>query len=94
MFWGRGDTSRLNDEEKKTLNNLRRLVETEHIIAWDYDDAALILRAMNFYMRWESVFALAKSLKNVMLLFTFFIGAYWATEGAIVSWIVQRISGN
>jgi hypothetical protein len=87
MFWGRGDSSRLGDREKETLDHIRRLTETNHLIALDADDALTAIRAVEFYSQWESVLKLLRSMKNVALLVGALLAIYWATEG----WLVQKI---
>lgn len=88
MFWGRGDTSRLGDREKETLDHLRRLVETNHIVALDNDEALAAVRAVEFYSQWESMLKLLNSMKNVALLVGALLAIYWATEG----WFIEAVS--
>lgn len=89
MWWGRGDTSQLGEEEKLTLEHLRRLDETGHLTTLNAQQAAAATRAVAFFGQWESMFRLATSLKNVALLVGALLALYWATEG----WIVEKIAG-
>ena len=89
MFLGRGDTSKLEDDEKKTLNHLRRMVETGHIVSLDAEQAEMALRAIDWYATWESVFRLGKSLRNTLVLIGFFLGVWWATNDTVARWIAS-----
>lgn len=87
MWWGRGDTSQLDENARLTLDHLRRLDETGHLTVLDARRAEIAVRAVQFYDQWESVLKLASSVKNVALLVGALLAIYWATEG----WIVRRI---
>lgn len=91
MFWGSGDTSKLLEEEKKTLFQLRRMAETGHIVALDPKQTAVAIRAIEFYSRFESVFRLMESFKNIAMIVGFVLAVYWATEGAVVTWITDIV---
>ena len=92
MFWGLGDTSKLADEEKATLNNLRRLVETQHIFALTPDQSQVALRAITFYSQWESVLRLLNSIKNIAYLVGALLAIYWATKGAAATWVLSLVT--
>lgn len=94
MWWGRGDSSRLDEKTKATLDELRRLEETGHIITLDTQRAAIAGRAVDFYGQWESVLRLASSVKNVALLVGAILALYWATEGWIFHKIVEISKGG
>lgn len=87
MWWGRGDTSRLDEKTKDTLDHLRRLEETGHILTLDERSALVAARAVDFYGQWESALKLAASVKNVAILVGALLAIYWATEG----WIFHKI---
>lgn len=89
MFWGRGDTAKLKAPEKTTLENIERLVETGHIIALDPEQTESAVLAVEFFVQIRSVMKLASSLKNIGLLVGVILSAYWATGGAILSWIAR-----
>ncbi len=90
MFWGKGDSARLEDGERETLTHLRRLVETGHIVALDTDLAKIALRAIDFYSQWESVLRLLNSIKNVALMIGALLAIWWASQGAILGWIASN----
>lgn len=94
MWWGRGDTSRLDDDVKQTLEHLRRLDETGHLTVLDAQRALIAGRAVDFYAQWESALKLASSVKNVTLLVGGLLAIYWATEGWIVHRIMDIVSGG
>lgn len=87
MWWGRGDTSQLDEKARATLDHLRRLDETGHLTVLDARRAEIAVRAVQFYDQWESALKLAASIKNVALLVGAILAIYWATEG----WIIHRI---
>lgn len=93
MFWGKGDSSKLDDETQTTLAHLRRMEETGHIVALTHEQTQIALRAVSFYSQWESVLKLFTSFKNVALLVGALLGIYWVTEGWIIEVIRQRLSG-
>lgn len=84
MLWGKGDTSRLEEREAQTLADLRRMVETGHIIALNPDQSALLLRALDWYEMWESTFKLMGSIRNTAILIGFIVTLWAATEGTIL----------
>ena len=81
MFLGNGDTSKLESDEQATLAHLRRMIETNHLIALNPKESEVAVRAITFYSRWESVFALVQSFRNVMVLTAGGIAVWWFTGG-------------
>lgn len=77
MFLGKGDSSKLTEGESQTLAHLRRLDETGHIVQWDYRKSETAYRAVTTYERCESLIHLGNSIRNTMILVTFFLGVYW-----------------
>lgn len=94
MFWGRGDTSKLDAATKKTLDQLRRLDETGHLTTLNADKAAAAVRGVEFYSQWESVLLMITRFKNVALLVGAILAIYWATEGALVDWVKAIVKGG
>ena len=82
MLWGRGDSSRLEKHETQTLSDLRRMVETGHIIALTPDQSAAMLRALVWYEMWESTFKLLAGIRNMGVVFGGLLAIWWATGGA------------
>lgn len=89
MFWGKGDTSKLEEPEKDTLSHLRRLEETGHILTLSATKAEVAIRAVDWWDNWESVVKLMSSLKNISLLVGALLAIYWATSGWVVSFIAR-----
>ena len=81
MFFGRGDTSKLDEHEAETLAHLRRMVETGHIVSLSPDQTEVALRAIDFYSSWESVFRLWRSIRNISLLIGGGLAFWWMTGG-------------
>lgn len=87
MFFGKGDSSRLDEDQSKTLADLRRMVETGHIISLTPDQSELALRALNWYEMWESTFKLLGSIRNTAILVGAIVGIWVATEGTLLEFI-------
>lgn len=87
MFWGKGDTSRLEDQEAKTLADLRRMVETGHIVALSPEQSEVALRAITFYDDWESTFRFLGSIRNTVILLGFLATIWYTTEGSVIEFI-------
>lgn len=93
MFLGRGDTSKLEEDEQRTLSHLRRMVETGHIVTLNAEQTEVALRAIDWYGQWESVFRLGKSLRNTLMLIGFFLGLWWMTNEKVALFI-ERLGGK
>ena len=87
MFLGRGDTSKLEEDEQRTLAHLRRMVETGHIVTLNAEQTEVALRAIDWYGQWESVSRLGKSLRNTLMLIWFFLGIWWVSSEQIALFI-------
>ena len=87
MFLGRGDTSKLEEDEQRTLAHLRRMVETGHLVTLNAEQTEVALRAIDWYGQWESVFRLGKSLRNTLMLVGFFLGIWWVSSEKIALFI-------
>lgn len=95
MFLGRGDTSKLDEEEAATLRRIRRMVETGHIVALDDQQTRTALRALDFYARWEGAIYVFKSVRNVFYFFAGGLVFWWATGGEnFVVEFIQKVSGG
>lgn len=87
MFLGKGDSSKLSPEEAKTLAHLRRLDETGHIVQWDERKSRAAVRAVETFERWEGVLHLGNSIRNTMVLITFFLAAYWFAGESVLNFL-------
>tara|TARA_Y100000593_G_scaffold83521_1_gene157495 strand:- start:19478 stop:19762 length:285 start_codon:yes stop_codon:yes gene_type:complete len=94
MWWGKGDSGRLDDKTKETLADLRRLEETGHLIALDARRAQIAIRAVDFYDDWESLLSMMTRVKNVAFLVGTLIGIYWAAGDWIMEKIAQAVGGS
>jgi len=91
MLWGNGDTSRLDGDQVKTLSDLRRMVETGHIISLTPDQSAAMLRALRWYEMWESSLKLLSSMRNTAILVGFLVTIWAVTEGTILEFLQGRL---
>ena len=87
MFLGHGDTSKLEEDEQRTLAHLRRMVETGHLVTLNAEQTEVALRAIDWYGQWESVFRLGKSLRNTLMLVGFFLGIWWVSSEKIALFV-------
>lgn len=94
MFWGNGDTSKLVATEQKTLAELRRLVETGHIIALTPQQSATAVDAINFYSTVRAVGPLLVAVRNILLFLGSMIGIWWVCHDAVVKFIQSVVSGG
>jgi hypothetical protein len=87
MLWGVGDSSKLSAEEKRTLEELRRLSETGHIVGLTPEQSKVALAAINFYAGVTATSGLLAGARNVLM----FIGSiclmWWAARDVIVEFI-------
>jgi hypothetical protein len=95
VFWGRGDSSKLEEREAETLRQLRRMVETGHIVALDDHKVQIALRAIDFYARWESAMSVFQSVRNVLYLFAGGLFFWWVTGGEnFVTDFIRSVAGG
>lgn len=87
MFWGNGDSTKLTEEERVTLDHLRRMVETGHISALSPKESEIALAAIQFYGSWMASLRLLNSVKNVALLIGALLAIWWASQGAVAEWV-------
>jgi len=93
MFWGKGDSSKLSDDQLHTLDDIRRLVETGHLIALSPDQSAVAVKAINFYAMIMSAMALLTGFRNAMLLAGGLLGIWWVGHDAVVEFI-KTVAGS
>lgn len=95
MFWGRGDTSQLDEHQKGVLDALRRMVETGHIQALSTEQTEVALRALNFYEKWEAAISVFRSVRNVLILIGGGLMFWWVTGGEnFVTDFIRAVSEN
>ena len=87
MFWGNGDTSKLVAAEQRTLSELRRLVETGHLIALTPQQSATAVEAINFYASVRAASSLLVAARNILLFLGGIVGLWWLGHDTIVSFI-------
>lgn len=93
MFWGKGDSSKLSDEERLTLDDLRRLVETGHIIGLSPEQSAMAVRAINFFSRVDAAMELVVGFRNALVIAAALLGFWWFGNDALVNFI-QTVGGK
>jgi len=93
MFWGNGDSSKLTMEERKTLDELRRLVETGHLIGLTAEQSALALSAIRFYGAVTATTGVLAGFRNVLVWIGGGLAIWWATKDFIDAYIKSTIGG-
>jgi hypothetical protein len=92
MFWGKGDSSKLDPDQLQTLDDLRRLVETGHVIALTPEQSAVAVQAINFYASVQSASLLLVAARNILLFIGALIGMWWVSHDAVTSFIQAAAS--
>lgn len=87
MFWGKGDTSRLEERQIQILSDLRRMAETGHLVALTPEQTEMAIRALKWYEMWESTFKLLGAVRNTAILLGGLLTIWVVTEGAIIDFI-------
>jgi len=87
MFWGKGDSSRLSEDERLTLGDLRRLAETGHIVGLSPEQTAVAVQAINFYAAVMSAMQLLVGLRNALVIAGALLGFWWVGNDAITEFI-------
>lgn len=95
MFFGKGDTSKLDPTEIETLRQLERMVETGHIVGLDARQSQIALRAIQFYADWEGAVRLGAHIRNIFVLIAGGLGFWWITGGQnFISDFVRSLGGS
>ena len=89
MFFGKGDSSKLTEEQAETLSHLRRMGETGHIVTRSPDQTESDIRALDNLAQWDSAFKVMRTLRNTGLLVTGLLATWWVAQEQIM-----RIIGN
>lgn len=87
MFWGNGDSSKLTESELKTLNELRRLNETGHIVGLTAEQSEVAMKAVRFYAAVSATSGILAGVKNVGMWIGGFVLMWWAFRDAVVAFI-------
>lgn len=93
MFWGNGDSSKLNEDERKTLDELRRLGETGHLVGLTPEQTAVALAAIKFYQSVTATTGLIAGARNVALFTGSLLLIWWSVRDAIVAFIKTNAGG-
>ncbi len=91
MFWGKGDSSSLDDSQKNTLADLRRMVETGHIVALTPEQSEAAIRALDWYHNWEGTFKLLASMRNTAVLLGFLLTMWAATKSSLMAMVKDAL---
>lgn len=91
MLTGNGDSSKLTATELKTLSELRRMVETKHIIALSSDQSQIVLEMIDWFIQWKSLLRLANSVRNVAFLMGGLLVIWWSSKEAIAAWVREIV---
>lgn len=93
MFWGNGDSSKLSEDERKTLDELRRLGETGHLVGLTPEQTAVALAAIKFYQSVTATTGLIAGARNVALFTGSLLLIWWSVRDAIVAFIKTNAGG-
>lgn len=87
MFWGKGDSSKLSEDQLATLDDIRRLVETGHVIALSPEQSTVAVQAINFYAMIMSAAVLLTGLRNALVIAAALLGFWWFGHDAVINFI-------
>lgn len=93
MLWGNGDSSKLTEEEQKTLAELRRLVETGHIVGLTPEQTQIALSAVKFYAAISATTGVLSGVKNVSIWVGGMVMMWWAFRDTIIKFIKAAAGG-
>jgi len=93
MFWGKGDSAKLTEEEKVTLDDLRRLAETGHIVGLSPEQTEVAVAAINSYAMVRSAWALVIGFRNALVIAAALLGFWWVGHDAVVAFIESVATG-
>jgi len=93
MFWGVGDTSKLAPEERQTLDALRRLGETGHIVGLTPDQTKVAIAAIQFYASVTATTGIIAGARNVLLFLGSLCVMWWAVKDIAVQFIKTSAGG-
>ena len=93
MFWGIGDSSKLQPEERQTLDALRRLGETGHIIGLTPDQSKVAIAAIQFYSSITATSGIIAGARNVLLFLGSLCVMWWAVKDFAVTFIKASAGG-
>lgn len=93
MFWGNGDSSKLTPDEKETLQQLQRLVETGHVVALSPEQSKVALDAIRFYGAVTATTGVLVGARNVAWWIAGLAVAVWAAPDAVKSFIQAIAAG-
>lgn len=95
MFWGKGDSSKLGENEHEILEALRRMVETGHIHALDPESTEVALRAIDFYRTFESGLRMFGMVRNIAILVAGGLMLWWSLGGeGFITETIRNMVGN
>lgn len=86
MLWGNGDSSKLTETERETLSELRRLVETGHIVSLSPEQSRVALEAVQFYAGARAAGGLFMTVRNALVIIGSTLFAWWAFQDEIILW--------
>jgi hypothetical protein len=92
MFWGKGDSARLTDEERRTLDELRRLVETNHIIALSPEQVDLALAALRLYGGFSAATGVFAGARNTFLWIGSMLLIWWSIQDWAILFIRRAVA--
>lgn len=93
MFWGRGDTSKLDERQRQLVDDLRRLEETGHILTTTPDQSRDAISAIRFFGMLTSATGLLAGVRHVSMWVGGSLVAWWAFKDAIVEFIKKAAAG-
>lgn len=93
MLWGNGDTGKLTEKERETLHELRRMVETGHIIGLTPEQSQTVIAAIKFYAAVTATSGLLAGSRNVLVFLGSMLLMWWTAKDAVIEFIKKAAGG-
>jgi len=94
MFTGKGDTSRLSPSEVETWDDIRRLMETGHVVGLSPEQTELAIEAIRVYSSVKAATGLISSIRNVSFILAASLLAGWSYWDTFVGWLRRVVTGT
>lgn len=94
MFTGHGDSSKLTEDERKTWDDLRRLMETGHVVGLSSEQTDMAIEAIRVYGSLKAATGVFNSIRNVSILLLASLVAGWTFWDNFVAFLRSLLAAN
>ena len=94
MFTGHGDSSKLTEDERKTWDDLRRLMETGHVVGLSGEQTDMAIEAIRVYGSLKAATSVFSSIRNVSILLIASLLAGWTFWDKAIAALRAALAAN